>query len=389
MKTLKNILYIAIFIIALISCNNNSEKAIPEESEKSGGNDIVKLTNNAVKDIGIVISQVNEGEMSWDITAPAIIKPNQDLEAFVGSLVEGRVNVVYVNIGDYVRKGQTLMMIEGLQIGEIKAQFLKAKANLAYAESNYNRLKALIEENVGSQKTFLEAKSDYEKAKAELKAEDNKIHSIGLLDEDVENSNDKHSHTSGLLAVKSPIDGTIVERNVAIGQLVESNSNSFRIINTNSVFADAQIYETDLNRIEGKPEISLKTVAFPGIEFKGKIKYISDIVDKESRTLQIRALINNSDKKLKPEMFAEMKIPTSKSAMALIIPSEAIVNDGNENYVFIAINDSTFEKRIVLIGSSSGEMTEIKSGLIRGDKIVTKGSFMLKSELKKAIFGEE
>lgn len=389
MKTLKNIIYTAILIIALISCNNNAEKSIPEESEKSGNNDIVKLTNNAVRDIGIVISQVSEGEMSGDILAPAIIKPNQDLEAFVGSLVEGRVNVVYVNIGDYVRKGQTLMLIEGLQIGEIKAQFLKAKANLAYAESNYNRLKALIEENVGSQKTFLEAKADYEKAKAELKAEDNKIHSIGLLDEDVENSNDKHSHTSGLLAVKSPIDGTIVERNVAIGQLVESNSNSFRIINTNSVFADAQIYETDLNRISGKPEITLTTVAFPGLEFKGKIKYISDIVDKESRTLLIKALINNSDKKLKPEMFAEMKIPTSKSAMALIIPSEAIVNEGNENYVFIAINDSTFEKRIIQIGSSSGEMTEIKSGLIRGDKIVTKGSFMLKSELKKAIFGEE
>jgi cobalt-zinc-cadmium efflux system membrane fusion protein len=275
------------------------------------------------------------------------------------------------------------MLIEGLQIGEIKALFLKAKANLNYAEANYNRLKSLIEQNVGSQKSFLEAKAEFEKAKAELNAEDKKIHSIGLTDKDIEETSENENHIAGLLAVKSPIEGTVVERNVVIGQLVESNTNSFRIINISSLYADGQIYENDLHRISGKPEITLTASAYAGTQFKGKIIYISDIVDKETRTFKIRASVTNKDKKLKPEMFAEMQIPTSISAKALIVPAEAIVKDANENYVFIAINDTTFKKREVIPGSTQGEFVEIKSGVSKGERIVSKGAFILKSEMKK------
>lgn len=386
--TILMILLLITVDMLMVSCSNKEAEKPQEEKKEVTKNDVITLSKEATEEIKIEISEVKEGELTGAIVAPAKILPNQDLEAFVGSLVQGRVSKVFVNLGDNVKKGQTLMLIEGLQIGEIKAQFLKAKASLSYAEANYKRLKTLIEENVGSQKSYVEAKAEFDKAKAEFHAEDKKIHSIGLSDKDVEDSNGDDDHTAGFLPVKSPIDGTIVERNVVIGQLIESNTNSFRIMNTSSLLADAQIYENDLKRISGKPEVVLISTAYPEIEFKGRITYISDMVDKETRTLKIRAEISNPTRKLKPEMFAEMYIPTTGSAKALIVPAESIMKDGTDNCLFIAINDTTFEKRDVLLGSTQGEFIEIKSGVKKGEKVVGKGSFMVKSEMKKGSLEE-
>lgn len=392
MKSYK-VLFLSLMLAgAITSCNKPAPEKPKEEAKeekKVEKTELIKLTKEAVKDIKLEIVEVREGELTGEITAPAVLAPNQDLEALVGSLVQGRVAKVFANLGDYVKKGQNIMAIEGLQIGEIKATFVKAKSNLNYTEANYNRLKTLIDQNVGSQKSFLEAKAEYEKAKAEFNAEDKKIHSIGLNDKDMEANNDKTEHVGGLLYVKAPIDGVIVERNVVIGQLVEQNSNSFRIINTSSLFADAKIYENDLSRIVGKPDINLKFSAYPDISFKGKITYISDVIDKETRTIKVRASVSNSSRKLKPEMFAEMLIPTGKSAKGLIVPAESVIKSGEDNYVFVAVNDTTFEKRDVVLGSAQGEFIELKTGVKKGERVVGKGSFMVKSEMKKSSFEGE
>ncbi len=385
MKSLKYSLYTAICLALLVSCGNNSEEKGQEQEEivEKDKKEVVVLSKEAIRDIKLETGTVNEDELTGVIGAPAKILPNQDLEAFVGSLVQGRVSRVFANVGTSVGKGQTLMLIEGLEIGEIKASFLKSKANLTYAEANYNRLKTLSDQNVGSQKSLLEAKAEFEKAKAEFNAEDKKIHSIGLDDRDLENDNNNHEHVGGVLAVKSPISGTVVERNVVIGQFVEPSSNSFRIMNTSSLFVEGQIYESDLNRIVGKPEITITTSAYPETRFQGRIIYISDIADKETRTFTVRAAVTNQERKLRPEMFAEMLIPSGRPAKALIVPSESIVKDGSENYVFVVVNDTTFEKRDVVPGNTMGENTEIRSGVKKGERIVVKGSFMLKSEMKK------
>ena len=234
---------------------------------------------------------------------------------------------------------------------------------------------------------MLESKAEYEKALAEFNAEDKRIHSIGLTDEDM-NSKDDNEHSSAKLAVRAPIDGVITERNVVIGQLVETNTNAFRIVNSSSLFADAQIYENDLPRIIGSPNIKLNVSAYPDILFDGKIIYVADFVDKDTRTIKIRASISNSNKKLKPEMFAEMRIPIGKSSKGIVVPAESIVKEGKENYLFVAVSDTTFEKRDVSLGAVQGESVEIKEGLKIGEKIVTKATFMLKSEMKKDELGE-
>jgi len=372
---------------------NEKEPAQPEARHERLH--IVTLTRASIQEIGLTLWVAEVQPIVGNMTVPSKLLPNQDFEAQVGSLVQGRVQKVLANVGDAVREGQELMYIEGLEVGEIKSNFIKAKAHVKYAEANYQRQKTLLEQKVGSQKAFLEVQAEYDKSLAEFNAEDKRIHSIGLTDDDVldyveYSALEKTGHSSGVLPIKTPIAGTVVERNVVIGQHVDASTTAFRIVNTSTLWADGQVYEKDVPKFTGKPDVTLSVTAFPGEEFRGKVIYISPVVDEHTRTITIRASIPNRNGRLKPQMFGELHIPVGGTSRGLIIPAESILTDNGEKYVFVATSDTTFERRDVLIGPAFDSMVEVKDGVKQGERVVTKGSFQLKSELmKEALEGGE
>ncbi|RPI76560.1 MAG: biotin/lipoyl-binding protein, partial [Ignavibacteriales bacterium] len=188
------------FAAGLLSgCGNDTELHNDEHTEYT---DAVKLTEESIKQIGLRTEITSLKPLSGFMSIPAKVLADQDKEAYVGSLIQGRVSKVFVKAGDYVKKGDELMQVEGLEVGVIKAAYLTAKASLEYLKQNYERQKSLIEQNAGSQKSFNEARAEYEKALAEYTAEDKKIHSIGLDDDDIINET-RDEHTSGTLPVKA------------------------------------------------------------------------------------------------------------------------------------------------------------------------------------------
>lgn len=386
-KLLKIILA-TIISLALMRCGSE-EQVHDEHSEEShheeSHSESIMIPEVSIKEIGLKTETVTLKPFTGLMKIPAIVTTNQNFEAQVGSLVQGRVHKVFVNAGDYVKAGQELMLVEGLEIGEIKAGYLKAKANLDFHLANFERQKKLIEQNVGSQKSFLESQAEYEKALAEFNAEDKKIHSIGLNDEDVLNGKENHpdEHTSGTLPVKAPIDGIVVERNVVIGQLVDGTTNAFKIISTASVWIDGQIYEKDITRINQKTKVDFISSTYPGEKFSGSIINIGQTIDERSRTITIRAEFKNPDRKLKPQMFGEMLIPSNENSTAILIPAESIIKIENQDHVFVRLEDFSFQKRKVLTGTLMDELIEIKEGLNEKDQVVTKGAFYLKSESLK------
>lgn len=385
----KNILLITIFFLFILSCNKLKEnEELQKEQINVDQKDLIKLSLLAVKESNIEIAEAAESKLNGEINAPAKIVPNQDNEAQVGSLVSGRVTKAFVNVGDYVKKGQTLMLIESLQIGEINAQFMQAKANLINAEGNFKRQKTLIEQNIGSQKTYLEVQTEYEKAKAEFNAADKRIHSIGIEHNDQTLISDS-GHTAGILPIKAPINGIITERNIVIGQLIESQTIAFRIINTANLWAEGQIYEKDITKVSGKPRVEFRSISYPKEKFAGNILTISQTIDEHSRTLNVRASLQNPDNRLKPNMFGELIIPISNDIRGIIISTDALIKEGDKFYAFLAVNDTTFKKQYVKIGVEFNGKVEIVNGLQKGDMIVTQGVFFLKSELMKETFGED
>lgn len=379
----KSLLAAGVLAIVVLGCTAKEEEAQKKETTQEISQE-VNLTAESLKQINLETETVSLQPLTGFISIPAKVITNQDYEAQVGSLVQGRVHKVFVKIGDFVKAGQVLMTVEGFDIGSLKAGYMKAKAELDYTKANYERQKKLFDEKIGSQKVVLETQSEYQKALAEFKAEDNKIHSVGLTDDDVTNSKSSEEHTSSTLPIKSPISGIVVERNVVIGQLVDPTINSFKVINNSSLWVDGQIYEKDLNKINHKTSAEFTTSTYPGEEFDGKVIYIGQTVDEASRTIMIRGEFRNKNNKLKPQMFGELRLPIGENTMAIIIPDEAVVKEADQAYVFVQTGETTFEQRMVKTGISLNNRIEIKEGLKVGEKVASKGVFYLKSELKKS-----
>lgn len=385
---------IKIFLVALViqigfyGCSDKED--VKKEENNNKLYNVVRLSAESIKQIKLETETIALQSFTGYLTIPAKVITNQDNEALIASLVQGRVRQVFVKVGDFVKAGQVLMTVEGLDIGEIKAGFLIAKAALDYAKANYERQKKLFDENIGSQKSLLESQSEYEKALAEFKAEDKKIHSIGLNDEDVTDGKMSEDHTSGTLPIKSSISGVVVERNVVIGQFVDATTNAFKVINTNTVWVDGQIYEKDITKLNKKTNALFTTSTYKNEKFNGRLIYIGETVDEQTRTIIVRGEFSNPNNKLKPQMFGELKIPVSSNAKAILIPEESVIKESGQDYVFVETSDTTtpyggraFEQRKVITGSSVDNRIEIKEGLKEGEKVASKGVFYLKSELKK------
>lgn len=380
-KKLYSMIVIIILTLLQIGCTEKPEEH--NDEHKEGHSDIVTLSTESIEQIKLESQIISMQPFSGTIKIPAEVKINQDYEAQIGSLIQGRVHKVFVKVGDYVKAGQLLMTVEGLEVGEIKAGYLKAKANYDNAKANYERQTKLYDEKIGSQKSLLESQAEFEKATAEYRAEDKKIHSVGLSDEDVMNEKDGDEHTSGTLPIKSLINGVVVERNVVIGQLVDATTNAFKIINTSSVWIDGQLYEKDANRISENSDVYFTSSTYPGEKFNAKLNYVGKVIDESTRTITIRAELNNPTGKLKPQMFGELHISSGKNSNALLMPIESVVKIDNDDFVFVLENDSVFQKRAIQLGSTQNGMVEIVNGVKEGERVVVKGSFYLKSEIMK------
>ncbi len=378
----------AVLVFCIMGCTKE-QKQIEQTEPMETQSGSIKLTAQAVRDIGLKADRAVLKLFTGHRSITAKVTVNQDYEAYVGSLVPGKVQKVLVNTGDYVKAGQTVMIIEGLEIGEIKAEYYKTKAAMEYAENNFKRQKELLDENIGSKKTFLEAQSEYEKSKAEFKAADEKIHSVGFGDEELSAMMTMQDHVAGTLPVKSPISGMVVERNVVVGQMVDVSGTALKIMNIRTVWIDGQIYEKDAGNYLSKTPVSFTCASFPNESFKGRMIYIGQVIDEKTRTILIRCEFDNPDYKLKPQMFGELIIPTARNNTALVVPAEAIVKIDQKDYVFVQTADTLFVQRPVARGITEGNEVEITDGLNEGDWVIVKGAFYLKSEMMKSQFGEE
>ena len=190
------------------------------------------------------------------------------------------------------------------------------------------------------------------------------------------------------LALKAPIDGQVIERHGTVGEAVDETKELYTISDLRSVWGIAEIKEKDIASVRVGQQAILRVLAYPKEAFTGKVVLIGHEVEEKTRTLEARIEVDNASGKLKPGMFADVELMTSVLEDVLVIPDNALQTLGDQQIVFIA-NGSEFTKRTVRVGRESGGQVEILEGVTESERVVTKGSFILKSELLKAELGEE
>ncbi len=186
------------------------------------------------------------------------------------------------------------------------------------------------------------------------------------------------------LELKAPIDGIVTERNQAVGELVDKTGAVYVISDPADLWVIAEIKERDLAAVKTGQDASFTVLAYPEETFRGKVVRIGNRVEDQSRTVETRIEVNNADGRLKPGMFADVEIVTTVTKDVLVISDKALQTNGEEVIVFVALDAMKFEKRVVKLGMEQHGRVRVFEGVKEGEKVVTDGSFILKSEMLKS-----
>jgi membrane fusion protein, heavy metal efflux system len=289
--------------------------------------------------------------------------------------VGGPVSRILVVPGEYVHQGQPLLEVSSPDYSLLLATYLKARDTLRVATVNYQRAQDLYAHHAIAQRDLLQAESDQVQAQADTNAAEQGMKVLGI-----KNPDDlvKQPAAFSQIPLLAPIGGEVVERLVSPGQVLQAGATqAFTISDTSTVWVLANVYQGDLAYVHTGDVVSVQTDAYPNT-FHGRISYVSPALDPNTRTLQVRIVVDNPGDKLKRDMYVTVTVTAGTIPNAIAVPDAAILrNDENEPFVYVETPQGQFGRRQVDIGQSEAGKTQVLNGLSTGEKVVADGSLFL------------
>lgn len=344
-----------------------------------GPSDVIELTDEEKGAIEIETVRAAYMPLKSKLAAMGKVLEHPYRMAIVSYAFPARISQIHARIGDWVKKGQKLVTLQSEEVGNAKSDFYKAQADYELAKVNYERQKSLFDRGVGAQKDYLSSEANFKVAEANLNATEKKLHVLGFSEEEVKVIAETHQ-ISPIITLYAPIGGKITINNAVLGAMIDQETEILTVMDPTILCIDAEIYEKDIAKIRDKQQVEVNVPAYPGDQFNAEVCFISDVLNEETRTITVRSEVNNADYKLKPGMFANIRILLNHQTKALVLPKEAILDDGDDKIVFIT-KAGKYYPQIVEVGASEDSLVEILRGIQEGDEIVTKGNFQLKSKL--------
>lgn len=322
----------------------------------------------------IKIEPSEESSSTTLISLPGKVAFDEEHTQHVSSPMDGRVTAILVKPGDVVKASQPLIELSSPTVGQVLADAQKALQDLAVAEKALGRATKLHADGAMSEKEVAQVAADYKKARSDVARTSAQLRSLGISLTD--------PTPNGTLWAQVP--GVVVERNVLVGQEVRADSAQplLTITNLDNVWVLADVYEQDLGLVEDGTAVSVHVPAYPDQAFPGTVFHIGDVVDPQTRTVKIRCAVKNLLHRLKPEMFAKVDLENSASRKVLLIPSKAVIYEGEVTQVIVVSGQHEFRLRRVSLGPQVGDKVRVLSGLKPGEKIVTDGAIFLKKDIE-------
>jgi cobalt-zinc-cadmium efflux system membrane fusion protein len=288
--------------------------------------------------------------------------------------VSGPVSRVVVVPGERVTQSQPMLYVASPDYSQLRTNYLKAKDAYALAQKAYARAQDLYQHHAIAEQNLEQAESAEVQAGGDLVAAQAALKVMGITDPDAL----VKAPPSFEVPVKAPIDGLVVEQDVAVGQLLQPGSTQcFMISNTNTVWVLVNVYQKDLPYVHVGDPVSIQTDSYPDV-FRGKIAYVAASLDPSTRTLQARIETPNPHDKLKKDMYVVATVNAGTLRNAIAVPDAAVLRDTeNQPFVYVAAAPNQFARRSVTLGESLAGQTEITSGLKAGDRVIGNGSLFL------------
>jgi cobalt-zinc-cadmium efflux system membrane fusion protein len=367
--------------LAMRGKSEPARAAAPDKAKLDGERHLA-ITTAALAKNPIATSPVTRTKLAPDLSIVGSVSYDEDHYAVVGPLVSGRVAKLRVGLGDLVRAGQVLGEIESAEIGQAQGAYLSARARAGAADANLRRERELASQKISSERDRESAEAQAISDAADLKAATERLRALGLGDAELE-ALGRGAGTGGRVALRAPIAGTVVSRSVTLGQAVERATDAFKIVNLVHLWVLLDLYEKDLARVNVGQKVELRTEAHPGEVFYARVGYVTPLIDEKTRTANVRIELENPKGKLRPGQFVTARLVGDVDHApieALAVSRRAVQAVDGKQVVFVR-SKAGFERRLVEVGVSGGDLVEIKNGVAEGDEVATDGAFLLKSEL--------
>ena len=342
----------------------------------------------------VALSKVTRRAMASSVEVTGEVRLNENATTHINPRIEGIVQSVDVDLGSQVKKNDVLFRIDSVELGTTLTEYIKFKSLASLTGKNFEREKSLHERDISSERELIETQMAFEEHQTNLKAVEHKLHVLGLNEREImAMASRERDKQLALLPVRAPINGTVIEKHVVAGELIEPGGDVMMVSDLNSVWVWADIYENDLARLlacktdKGHPSVEVVVQAFPDRTFPGAIDYIGATMDEGTRTVKVRATLDNSDGLLRPGMFCQVRIEMGEAKDTLAVPSTAVLSDEGVDFVFTQLKDALYMRRPITKGRSAGGFVEIVSGLTEGEPIVSDGCFLLKSDVLREKMG--
>ena len=324
------------------------------------------------------IAAVGHAELRDSLRVPARVDLDQHRMARIGATVTGRIVETKAWIGQVVRKGETLAILNSTELGMAQAAYLKASSQVNLRELAVSRARRLLESDVIASAELLEREGALREAEVDLRAATDQLRVMGMNEADLSRlARDRtiHSFTS----IVASLSGVVIERNVTVGQVVQPADALFTVADLSHVWLVAELPEQQAHWARLGDEAYADIAALHDENLSGKLIYVADLVNPDTRTVTVRMDMPNPERILKPHMLATLLI-RKQGANYLVLPDSAVIRDENKDHVFVQIAPNKFDLRPVQLGEDEGGIRPIISGLKQGEKVVTDGGFHLNNE---------
>ena len=377
----------------------DSEKKTGEASQEPAVPHQVRLTPAAIAEAGITTWKVQVVDLSHLLSLTGSVGYDENRLLQVAANVKGRVAKIPVDLGARVKAGDPLLVIESVDLGRAREEFVKELSSFNVSANAYERAKKLVAANAISSGEFQTREGDYLSRKAAVASAERTLHLYGDSDDAVARlragagGQTLSAADGATLTLRAPFAGRVIDRKVTPGALFEALQPLMTLADLGSVWVFLNAYEKDLALLHDGLPVTLRTDAYPQESFHGRVDFLGSVVDPQTRSVRVRATVENRAEKLRPGLFVKAQVevprPQSESHQIVAIPQGALQTLEGRATVFVQSEPGLFVRRLVETGHTFEGFTEVLSGVKPGDVVVTEGSFVLKSEFAKASLTEK
>ncbi len=348
---------------------------------------LVRLSPDEVNRSGVTVAPVERTLFRTYRTFPGVVRPNENALANITTLVRGRVAEVHADLGQMVKPNQLLAVLHSGDLGLAQSAYLKARARRHVAEQAYQRAKFLYQEKVIGQAEAQRREGEMISIRAEAQEALEGLRLLGMDDKQIK-SLERTQTIRSQVPIVAPFAGRVIARDLTKGELVETTHKLFAVADLSTVWVVANVSEKDISYMQHaaavpNQPVEVHVAAYPDENFQGIVSYVGDVLDPATRTMQVRLTLENPTGRLKPEMFATIRVSSEPASDVLVVPETALQNDQSRSFVFVQQEPGVFEARTVKFGDKNGTFVEVFEGVREGEVVVKEGAFILKSELMK------